>query len=532
MSNTTREEIIEVELSEPQAAVLEARAQVILEMAGQGGGKSENIGYASGMMISEFPEAMGFIGANTYLQLSQSTLDRVFRTWRKCYGYEEYDPKGCPWGAFVVDKRPPTHFISPGKLRDWRGTISFYNGARVFIGSLENYRAHEGKEFAWAHLDETKDTKEAALKEVIQGRLRQFGLWYDEAKQIHFDNKITETEAIARGWTSWNPLYIHTSPKIYGAEWLLTMFKLDKFRKEIKKAVQQKEKDYFYAEFENKAVCIYSAYHNARNLAPGYLKNQEISLNNEPAAILKLVHGYPFGTSGGEWLPAFNRERHVKRVPYIPGDPVSLSLDFNVVPYMTCLLAQFLYLTRYVDAVGNKHDDWSQDRTAIDVIRVRIYDGYFLESPLNSVESICDKFISEHRPDQTEIFYYGDANGLHRIPGLGNVTPFKILEDALYLYIHNASKKVSDPNVGVFARRDLVNDIFAGIKYPGIEIEIDEGVDILIEDIENVKQGQKGKIKTEVVDLNTKKKFQKYGHATDALEYLLSEVFKYLLKLG
>lgn len=523
-------EVVEIWLSEPQAAVLETRQQVILEMSGQGGGKSQNIGYSSGMLISEFPEALGFIGANTYLQLSQSTLDRVFRTWKVDKGFEEYDPKACPWGAYVVDKKPPPHFKRIHRLRDYAGTVSFYNGCLVFLGSLENYKAHEGKEFAWAHLDETKDTKEAALKEVILGRLRQYGLWFDQTGAIYFDNKIRAAEAKAKGWKSWNPLYIHTSPAIDGAEWIIKMFKLDKFEKEIKKQVIQKEKAYFFKEFENKAVCIYSAYHNAHNLAPDFLANQEENLQEE-GAILKLVHGYPFGQSGNAWFWAFRRDRHIKQVPYIPGLPVHITWDFNAVPYMTCLCFQIENLIRYVDKVGNKYDAPAVGYHALEVMRIRFYREYCFSTPRNSTEAICEQFAQDHNPAITEVYYYGDANGLHRIPGLGSLTNYKIVEDKLWAFIHNGSKRVKDPNVGPMARRTLLNDIFRG-KYPNIEIWIDEEMEKTIEDAENVKTGANGKIKTKVKDPASGKHYEKWGHTSDAQEYGVTEIFKYLIQEG
>jgi hypothetical protein len=516
---------IEVWLSEPQEAVLATRQQLILEMAGQGGGKSQNIGYSSGMLISAFPKARGFIGANTYNQLSQSTLDRVFNTWKTAYGFEEYDKHAAPWGAYVVDKRPPPHFTRYQNLRHYDGTISFWNGQLTFIGSLENYKAHEGKEFTWAHLDETKDTKEKALTDVIFGRLRQPGLYFDKDGNLQwFDFAAPE------GWTPWNPLYIHTSPAIDGAEWLLKMFNLSSFEKEIKKKVQRGAKDFFYKEFGNRAICIYSAYHNAHNLSAGYLKNQEENLMNDPAAILKLVHGYPFGQAGGAWLPSFRRDQHVQAVPYLPSLPsVSLTLDFNVVPYMTLLAVQFQVLTRYRDETGRKYDEPRPGLFAIEVTRVRFYKEYCLSGPRNSTEAVCDAWAADHRPGTTSIFYYGDATGLHRIPGLGSLTNFKILETRLYGYLHNESKKVKDPNVNEWKRRDLFNDILRG-KYPDIEILIDESCEKLIEDCENVKAGKNGKIKPEVEDPNTKKKYQKWGHTSDAAEYLLSEAFKYLLE--
>jgi hypothetical protein len=525
---TQQEEIIEIWLSEPQAAVLECRQQLILEMAGQGGGKSQNIGYSSGQLVSEFPEALGFIGANTYNQLSTATLDRVFTTWKDDKGFEEWDAKACPWGAYVVDKKPPPHFKRFRKLRDYEGTISFFNGALIFIGSLENYKAHEGKEFAWAHLDETKDTKEKALKEVILGRLRQYGLWFDRSGAIVFNNTVSMAQAEANGWTSWNPLYIHTSPAIDGAEWIIKLFKLDKFEKEIKAKVIQKERDFFYKEFENKAVCIYSAYHNRDNLAPGYLENQEQNLVEE-AAILKLVHGYPFGQAGNAWFHSFRRDKHVRETPYLPGVPVCQCWDFNVVPYMTLLCLQVEYVLRYIDEVGNKYDEPRPGYHALEVMRFRFYREYCLGDPQNSTEAVCNKFAADHDPATTEVSYYGDASGLHRIPGLGSLTNYKIVENTLFLYMHNDSKRVKDPNVAPLKRRDIMNDIFRG-KYPGIEIWIDPGCEKLIEDCENVKTGAAGKIKPLAIDPSSKKKYEKWGHTSDAVECGVSEICKFLME--
>ncbi len=140
MSQAVEQYDVIVQLSEPQTAVMASRQARILNMAGQGSGKSQVIGYSSGMFISDFPQMLGFIGANTYLQLSQSTLVRVFDTWAKVYGFTEYDAKTNPGGAYIVDKRPPFHFQRFHKLRDYGGTISFYNGCLIFLGSLDNYK--------------------------------------------------------------------------------------------------------------------------------------------------------------------------------------------------------------------------------------------------------------------------------------------------------------------------------------------------------------------------------------------------------
>lgn len=518
---------IDIELSEPQAAVLETSKALILQMAGQGSGKSAIIGLSSGLFISYMPQVKGFIGANTHMQLSQSTLNAVFKVWKEKFGFEEYDQKARPAGAYVIDKRPPAHFVRYHTLKDYSGTISFFNGCLIFTGSLENYKAHDGKEFGWAHLDETKDTNKNALTDVILGRLRQLGVWRNpETCEVHFDPFLPHDEARARGLIGWNPLYIHTSPDPEtDVKWLTEMFGLRKYEKQIKERVLMEESGYFHAEFGNKAVIIYSTHHNKKNLPPDYIDNQKSSMMYEEK-IMKLVYGFPFGKSGCLWFPYFRRDQCVKKVLYEPGGSVHQAWDFNVIPYMTMLAAQIRYVTRYIDPTGVKYDEPAPGLRAIDVMQIRFYKEYCLEEPLNTTEAVCEAFAQDHAGTGAEgnCFYYGDASGLHRIPGMGSVSNFKIIAENLYLFFHNDSKRVRDPNVGVFTRRDLCNKIFSG-KIPSIEIEIDEeNCPNLISDLENVKLGPKGKVKEEEKDPITQKKFQKNGHTSDAFEYIVSEV--------
>ncbi len=520
---------IHVELSEPQTAVLESRQSLILDMSGQAGGKSAVISYDSGNKVAEFPEALGFIGANTHMQLSQSTLVRVFKIWRQTYGFIEYHPRSNRSGAFVYNKRPPAHFERIHDLPDYGGIISFYNGAVIFTGSLENYKAHDGKEFAWAHLDETKDTKELALTDVIFARLRQYGLWYNKRGEIYFNAQVTQEQAERMSWKAWNPLYIHTSPAGVTAPWLNKMFKLDRFAKEIKESVIQKERAFFYREFENKAVCIYSAYHNAQNLPPNHLQNQEQKFNHDKNKVLKLIHGYPFSQMGGEYYPAWNREKHVTKVPYLPGVTVHQSWDFNVVPFMTNINLQLEFITRYLDELDTKHDTPRPGYRAIEVMRIRVYKGYFLESPRNTTEAVCEAFKEDHQAVITEVLYYGDASGNNRIPGLGSLTNYKIVEEHLFEYLHNDSKQVQIPNIGIGQRRDLMNRILDD-KIPEVELIVDESLEELIEDMEHTKQGPKGKAKEKTRDENTKESFEKRGHPSDALEYVVTKICKHYLK--
>lgn len=529
----------EVLIHDPQAAIINSREEITLQMAGQGGGKTMMIGALTGGIINEFPKVKQFIGANTYLQLSQSTLTAVFKDWEGIYGFKQYDPKREPAGQYVIDKAPPLHFEKLHSFPKYAGVCSFKNGAVCLLGSLDNYKAHDGKEFAIAHLDETKDTQESAVTEVIFGRLRQFGLWYDLAGQIHYcetvtgamaakygwriGEKLDGVKALVLGWVAWTPLYIHTSPAEEGTPWINKMFRLDKQAKEIKKRVEKGAADFFLRDYEGNRVVIYSAYHNEANLPPGHLQRQEKRLLPEKA--LRIVHGYPFGKTGGEYFPYFTRTKHVKPTPRLSGILVCTTWDFNVIPYMTSLCAQIDFVTRYLDDLDEKHEKPDVGFRALEVMVIRVYKEYCLEPPRNTTEAVCEDFAADHNPQEFEMDYYGDASGLHRIPGLGSLTNFKIIAERLSPFLHNFSKKVRDPNVMNKHRKDLLNRIFAG-KIPTVEIQIDDDCEKLIKDMEEVKEGAKGKVKQLVENKATGEKYQELGHPSDALEYLVSEVCK------
>jgi hypothetical protein len=519
-------EDIEVILSEPQEVLMTTRAQIILDMAGQGGGKSQNIGYHTGLLITTLPRARGFIGANTYDQLSGATLKNCYEVWRLVYGLTEYGPDN-PTGSFVVDRKPPAHFQKYIKFKSYKNVMSFYNGAIVVLGSLENYEAQDGKEFAWAHLDETKDTKEVAVKDVITGRLRQRGLWITPEGDLVFmlndeaGKRLTNDAALARGLIAWNPLFIHTSPAGGLTTWLNDWFKLDVDRSLIKAKVTQKDADFYHKENALDQTCavIYSAYHNKENLPPGKLERQERSLGPDKA--LKLVHGYPFSKTGGEWFNTFNRLIHVKPTPFLPGEPLHGTWDFNVVPYMTKLAVQIVYVTRYWHPDGYKVNEPEYGYKAFRVMQIRVYKEYCFDGERSSTEAICNQYKEDH-PYKNDYFFYGDASGDNRIPGLG-YSNFDLIREALIAYTHNDSDRVVIPNVGVFKRRDLLNDIF-GDRIPEIEIVIDPSCENLIKDCEEVKVGPKGKIKAKKKDENTGEKFEEVGHTSDALEYLVTYV--------
>lgn len=507
MSNEA--EVIQVMLSEPQTAVMEARTALILDMAGQGAGKTENIAIHSGYMIVNFPEVKGFIAANTYLQLSQSTLNKAMAGWERYYGLTEYDKKTNPYGDYVIDKQPPPHFKRIERLKDYNSTVSFKNGAIIFVGSLDNYKVHDGKEFGWAHLDETKDTKKEALTSVILARLRQYGLWTDQHGEVFWKPELRQEEAERLKYKSWQPAYIHTSPAEGSVDWLLDMFDLSKKEAEISKKLHD-EYDYYFWEDEYKTVVIYQTYWNEDNLPPSYIPNQKARMSENEQK--KYILGYPFSKSGGEYFPHFERAKHVKKIEQRKDLAVHLTYDFNVMPYVTQLAAQVEYVTKYLNPETlEKYDQFDGGLEPIEVLVISFYKEYCLKAPRNTTEAACQQFEADNEQEMPDVYIYGDASGKNRITGLGSLTQYKIIENALYKFIHNSSMRVPNANMNVLKRRDLIDKIFEG-KIPEVEIYFDEEMDETIRDFEFLKQGVDGKLKEKEKDKQTGVTYEKIGH--------------------
>lgn len=520
----------DIVLSKPQYEVFNASTRLVLDLAGQGSGKTKNIGISSGYLICEFPRLKGFIAANTHLQLSQSTLVRCFADWEEYYGLTEYDQKENPTGDYVVDKQPPATFTKFSRLKDYRGSISFRNGALVFIGSLENYKAHDGKEFAWAHLDETKDTRKEALTTVILGRLRQVGLWHDGDAWV-FDEDLDADTAAVLGWKACNPCYIHTSPAEGSVDWLLEMFKLIPYEKEIKATITDPTK-YWKKVDEETTVIIYSTYWNEHNLPPGYIDGRLAIYSDEEA--LKFVWGYPFAKTGGEFYPNFMLPKHTGITEINKDKSLHISYDFNSVPYMTLTLTQIDEVTRYYNKKENKKRNTPMNGyEEITVSRITVKKEYCFSDPVNTTEQVTQGFIDDIEAmglTNSDVFIYGDASGRNSIPGLGMLNNYKIIKDKLYKYIHNDSMRVPMANPAISKRRDLMNRILED-KIPTIELLIDERCVNTVKDFNFVKRDvDGGKFKQKEKDKITGKQFESLGHTSDTIEYLISQLLPHHLR--
>lgn len=483
---------VTLSISQPQLDMLESTAQINLFHSGVGSGKTFLIGIRSSMYAKLYPHVRGIIAANTYQQLTKSTLVGVFKFWGMIGLKRDVD--------YVVDKQPPENYKIYGeRLKKYDNTISFSNGKLFFLASLENYFAIDGQEFAHADLDETKDSPEEAIKEVIIPRLRQKGLWLTKKGEI----TTNEEEALKDDLVGFNPLNIHTSPA--KTDWIAEWFDFQEYYDEISETIFSKT-DYFRKRKGDYLMIISSTYHNEDNLPKGYIESKLIEPNaHNPHRINMLLYGSPLAKTGQEYYNHFDRIKHVKNINMPNNCAVTISFDFNRIPYIT----SGLYKTWYKKDVNRWH--------------VHRFDEICLPPPHNTTEYLCEEIVKVYSHEFLNGLYVtGDYSGKNRrTNSIDN--DYDVIWRIFKKYLGNTSDRVI-VNEPVVNRKEFMNKLFYG-SVP-IDFTISPKCKNLIKDCDFLVEAPDGG-KLKVKDKNG---HEKYGHCSDEVEYFFTSTFKQYYK--
>lgn len=479
---------VNFELNLPQSEIFLSTAKYNLMLCGVGTGKSYLAGLIALRYIKQFPKVKGFIGANYYSQLDKATLERVKEVWAEA-GIKEWS-KSNPDGIFVSNCQPPPNFSTVGHNIDrYEGTIAFKNGGLIFTGSMDNAKAHEGKQFGWMILDETKDTKEEDVKDIMIPRVRQMGMYLDE------DGNLTNE----RTSIGFNPIYFLTTPA--KVEWLNKMFSLEEHIGEIESKIYNPN-DVFTKRDGIKFVVIASTHHNAEHLPANYIS--DFMEANSEERIKALIWGNPFTTSGGEFYSSFSRLQHTKEWDYDSSLPIHASFDQNVIPYNSCLVSQIVN----VDGIWHLY----------------FFDEITLRNPNNSTEEVCEELLRRYGNCQT-IFFYGDASGRNRsVLSKNEKHHYQVVERVLAKKLNNSSNRVLKRNYPLIARREFVNKILENklpirLYFSNNCVELQKDMTYLKQDIDGAKR------KDMEINKETGERYQKYGHLSDCMDALLTSVF-------
>lgn len=140
----------DITLSVPQSQFVTLDCPRAAFVGGVGSGKSFAIGIMAHMLRVNYPDAHGFIAANTYKQLTKATLAGVFKCWESC---------GLQLGRDFFYHKTNHTITFPGQK------------AMITCGSLEEYDNWRGIEIGWFLGDEAAYYVEAAY-DMFVGRLR------------------------------------------------------------------------------------------------------------------------------------------------------------------------------------------------------------------------------------------------------------------------------------------------------------------------------------------------------------------------
>lgn len=203
---------------------------------------------------------------------------------------------------------------------------------------------------------------------------------------------------------------------------------------------------------------------------------------------------------GGEAYKCFELDKHVFDVKYNPNLPIHISWDDNVNPYLPCNIWQ------------------------IDGKKAICIDEIALEDPHNRVESVCNEIKRKYHSHSAGVFIYGDATAQKEDTKLEKGMNFFRLITG-YLKDYRPSLRVAKSNPNVKDRLDWINTVLEK-NYNGIEILINRECQKTINDLILTKEDMNGgKFKEMDTNPTTKVRYQKVGHMSDCMDYVLTTLF-------
>ena len=263
-------------------SVLSGSLKYGLFCGGVGSGKTATGVHFSIDRIFNNPETVGFIGANTYKQLDQSTL-KAFFEFLRTYQIRH-----------TFNTRPRYRYES--KFKEHKGIVSVPNGCQIITRSLDNFEDIRGIEIGWFWIDETRDTRKEAW-DVLKARLR-----------------CKKSKLLCGMLTS--------TPN--GYDWMQQEFD--------EKPRQSKEINIGHGYVTS------STRENEKNLPEGYIDELESSYDKEMAE--QEIEGKFVNTKTGRVYYAFDREKNILSSDYTlrPNEYIDLCVDFNVDPMKWALM--------------------------------------------------------------------------------------------------------------------------------------------------------------------------------------------------
>lgn len=334
--------------------------------------------------------------------------------------------------------------------------------------------------------------------------------WYEEGNQITEEDFITVSTSIRSNKARFLQEIFSFNPETHGEGyedfWIYKRFFSNQTTKtfrtviEILNPVTKEMVEYAY-------TSIWSSYRDNPHLPPETIAMYEDLKNTNP-------HYYTVFTMGqwgnrdvsNQFYKGFTMD-NVDVIGYNPNTPLHISFDENVNPYLTLTIHQ-------VEQEG-------------DNITINQIDEICLVHPRNTLADTCNEFKAKYKYHHEGLFIYGDRTSKKADAKLEKGQNFFTLA-VKQLEQYRPTLRLPNVNPNVKSRGDFINDVFRG-KYPGKKIVIGDNCTNSVQDYINVVEAADGnKSKPKVKAEKNGPSFERFGHTSDANDYLYIEVFKSL----
>lgn len=200
--------------------------------------------------------------------------------------------------------------------------------------------------------------------------------------------------------------------------------------------------------------------------------------------------------TGAEFFPSFNRGVVCGKFSYNSTLPIHISMDSNVLPYVTATFFQKEY----------KPDD-VQQVTQIDELPI----GSPNNSARKAAKVIAKKLRSYNYTDK--VYLHGDASGkAANTIDSENRSFFDLVIDELEKEGFEVVDNIGSKNPSVATTGEFINAVWDG-RVPGVAIRIDNDCSVSIDDYQAVQKDENGAIaKMKVTNPVTKQKYEAHGH--------------------
>ena len=259
-------------------------------------------------------------------------------------------------------------------------------------------------------------------------------------------------------------------------------------------------------EVENKKISYYYTVHHSIYQDNRWLSDQvkaQIEDYKTKNTYLYSIYAKGLWTAketGGNFYKEFNRSIHTGQTQYNKDISLHITFDFNTTPYISCSIWQL---------IGNK-------AICIDEIAAK--------SPHNSPIGASKLFLEKYFAHKAGLYVYGDPAGRSEDGRTERgENAFRLISSALENM--RPTLRIQPKAPAVKTRKDWINAIF---KYEeqGMSILISDKCTHLISDLSYLKEAADGtKHKKKIRDSETDVPYEKYGHFSDGMDYLLTTAY-------